>query len=146
MPKKCRACGVILAISKENKTRAQRSNALSPLPSPARRKKIRRLRRAFLHLFILQFRFWLQGEANKAKPTRRRALARNASRALLFREIASRCGQVRNWRELKVFGACGGRSFPVPFCNFASGCSEKQKTKSNIVAAARSARRLSLYA
>ena len=147
MPKKCRACGVILAISKESKARAQRSNALSPLPSPARRKKkIRRLRRAFLYHFILQFRFWLQGEANKAKPTRRRALARNASLALSFRKIASRCSQGRNWRELKVFGACGALSFTISFYNFASGCSEKQKTESKVVATARSARRLSLYA
>ena len=115
----------------------------SPACSP---QKIRRLRRAFLYHFILQFRFWLQGEANDARPTRRRALARDASLALLFREIASRCSQGRNGRELFFFGACGGRSFTASFFNFASGCSEKQKANSKVVATARSARRRSLYA
>ena len=46
-----------------------------------------------------------------------------------FRKIASRCSLGRNWRELKVFGACGALSFTISFCNFASGCSEKQKNQ-----------------
>ena len=56
-------------------------------------------------------------------------MARNASLALSFRKIASRCSQGRNWRELKVFCACGALSFTISFYNFASGCSEKQSTK-----------------
>ena len=126
--------------ARRGRSAAARSAALLPLST----KKIRRLRRAFLYHFILQFRFWLQGQAKNARPARRRRLARNASLALLFCKTASRCSKGRNCRKLKNIGACGALSFTTSFCNFASGCSEKQTPKNKVVAAARSARRLSL--
>ena len=74
-----------------------------PPSVPCSPKKIRRLRRAFLYHFILQFRFWLQGEAKKTRPARRRRLARNASLALLFCKTVSRCSKGRNCRRLKRY-------------------------------------------
>ena len=103
-----------------------------PPSVPCSPKKIRRLRRAFLYHFILQFRFWLQGQAKKARPARRRRLARNASLALLFCKTASRCSKGRNCRNLKNIGACGALSFTISFCNFASGCREKQTKQSQL--------------
>ena len=111
----------------------------------ARAKSFRRLRRAFLYRSVLQFRFWLQREAKNKKQSRSNSAIsattfpvcpKNFVLAALVwpfpkktrraRSVATRSALFLPLLTEKKFGACGALSFPISFCNFASGCRETQ--------------------
>ena len=117
----------------------------------ARAESFRRLRRAFVYHFVLQFRFWLQREAKNQKQNRSSSALSAQTFPVRLKHFApaalilyiSKESKTRAQRgsalspphppaRRKKFGACGALSFTISFCNFASGCREKQTTQGQL--------------